>query len=173
MSRTITLIAAVGAALAVAVPSAWGTDQPDARSEGLNRLYGLGEYSPEMRALMLRSQALNEKYGLGAYSASTSAFRDAHERLPDAGRQVPTVSPDAFERAVAARNTGSVDRFIANDNRFRVEPASGPVTVAATGSGSDVEWPQIGIGIGLGIGIALMLGLMLGLRVTRHRPLAH
>jgi hypothetical protein len=101
---------------------------------------------------------------------STSVYRDAHERLPDSAR-VSTIAPDAFERAVDARGTGSVERFMANDNRFRVTPVGDPVTVGATGSGTDIEWPQIGIG--LGIGIALVLGLMLALRVTRHRPLAH
>jgi hypothetical protein len=189
------IIAAIGAALVVAVP-AFGQGQPvepqwmqalEARSQELNRAYGLGDYSPAIRALKLRSEALNKQYGLGAYSASavrimdaqgnpggqvsTTLFRDAHERLPDVGQQVSTISPDVFERAVAARDTSSGDRFIANDNRFRVEPGSRPATVAATGSGTDIEWPQVGIG--LGVGIALMLGLVFGLRVTRHRPLAH
>lgn len=246
MSRTITLIAAVGAALTVAVPSAWGKGQPvepqwrqalEARSQELNRQYGLGEYSPASRALKLRSEALNEKYGLGryastvtnsidarerafatkrnvqlssgtppdaferavisgtgardAYPASTvrisdalehpvsaggerTSMLDARERAFAAKRNVQLANgtpPDAFERAVTAGGTGSVDRFIANDNRFRVTPVNDPVTVSATGSGTDIEWPQIGIG--LGIGIALMLGLLLGLRATRQPPLAH
>jgi hypothetical protein len=246
MSRTITLIAAVGAALTVAVPSAWGKGQPvepqwmqalDARSQELNRRYGLGDYAPAVRALKLRSEALNAKYGLGryastvtnsidarerafatkrnvqlssgtppdaferaviagtgardAYPASTvrindalehpvsaggerTSMLDARERAFAAKRNVQLANgtpPDAFERAVTAGGTGSVDRFIANDNRFRVTPVNDPVTVSATGSGTDIEWPQIGIG--LGIGIALMLGLLLGLRATRQPPLAH
>ena len=265
MSRTITLIAAVGAALTVAVPSAWGKGQPvepqwrqalETRSQELNRQYGLGEYSPASRALKLRSEALNEKYGLGSYSSTVTKSIDARERSMSVGRDEQPTSvldarerafatkrdvqlssgtppdaferaviagtgardaypastvrindalehpvsaggertsmldarerafaakrnvqlangtpPDAFERAVTAGGTGSVDRFIANDNRFRVTPVNDPVTVSATGSGTDIEWPQIGIG--LGIGIALMLGLLLGLRATRQPPLAH
>jgi hypothetical protein len=265
MSRTITLIAAVGAAVAVAAPSALGKGQPvepqwmqalDARSQELNRVHGLGDYSPAIQALKLRSEALNQKYGLGAYPASTVRIDEARERpvvvgakqtsmldareqsfatkrnvqlsngtTPDAferavrtgstdelgaypastvrimdARTHPVVAggertsmldarerafvakrivqlsdggtlPDAFERAVGARGTGSLDHFNANDNRFRVTPVHDPVTVSATGTGDEIEWPQIGIG--LGIGIALMLGLGLGLKATRQPPLAH
>jgi hypothetical protein len=258
MSRTITLIAAVGAAFAVAAPTAWGQQvEPqwkqalDARSEGLNRMYGLGEYSPEMRALRLRSEALNEKYGLGAYPASTVRITDAREnpvstelismldareralvekstvRLPNGvtpdafertvsagstdrpdaypastvritdARENPVstelismldareqalvekrsvqlsnaISPDVFERAVGTRGTGSAEHFNANDNRFRVTPVDRPIDVAVTGSGDEIEWPQIGIGFG--VGMALALGLLLGLKATRQPPLAH
>jgi hypothetical protein len=242
MSRTITLIAAVGAALAVAVPSALGKGQPvepqwmqalEARSQELNRHYGLGEYASTVTksidarersmsvgrdeqptsVLDARERAFATKRNvqlstgtppdaferaviagtgaLGAYPASTVRINDALEHPVSAGgertsmldarerafvakRNVQLANgtpPDAFERAVAARSTGSVDPFIANDNRFRVTPVNDPVSVSATGSGTDIEWPQIGIG--LGIGIALMLGLLLGLRATRQPPLAH
>jgi opacity protein-like surface antigen len=221
MSRTITLIAAVGAAFAVAAPSAVGKSQPvepqwmqalEARSQELNRVYGLGEHSPAIRALKLRSEALNRTYGLGVYSASSvridealrnpvqvettgpsTTMLDGRERSFAAGREGQPMSmldsrerafaakrevqlsngtpPDAFERAVGNRGTGSLDQFIANDNRFRVTPVNDPVEVAATGSGDEIEWPQIGIGFG--VGIALALGLLLGLRATRHQTLAH
>ena len=226
MSRTITLIAAVGTALVVALP-AYGKGQPvepqwmqalDARSQELNRQHGLGEYSPAIRALKLRSEALNQQHGLGSYASTATNAIEARERSMSVGRdEQPTSAldarerafvakriaqlsggtppdaferavtargtgsgevqlssgtpPDAFERAVAARGTGSVDYFTANDNRFRVTPVNDPVTVSATGSGDEIEWPQIGIG--LGIGIALMLGLVLVLRATRQSPLAH
>src|SRR5918995_33632 len=88
MSRTITLVAAVGAALVVALP-AYGKGQPvepqwmqalDARSQELNRRYGLGDYAPAVRALKLRSEALNEKYGLGRYASTVTNSIDARER---------------------------------------------------------------------------------------------
>jgi hypothetical protein len=214
MSRTITITAAFGAALMLAVP-AWGKGQPpdtqtdavilrteaqladalrtvfgrvNQKAPGVFRNRGLDAYpSSTMLINEARRQVSTGDQGeFGAYPASTmlinqargqvsagqvaTPFRDAHERLPDSAR-VSTIAPDAFERAVDARGTSSVDRFTANDNRFRVTPVGDPVTVGATGSGTDIEWPQIGIG--LGIGIALALGLMLALRVTRHRPLAH
>jgi hypothetical protein len=201
MSRTITLIAAVGAALVVALP-AYGKGQPvesqwmqalEARSQELNRQHGLGDYSPAIRALKLRSEALNKQYGLGAYTSTVTKSIDARERSMSVGREDQSTSmldarersfaakrnvqlstttpPDVVERAVAGRDTGTTDRFFANDNRFRVTPVNEPTTVSATGSGDDIAWPQIGIGFG--VGIALALGLLLGLRATRQPPLAH
>lgn len=96
------------------------------------------------------------------------------------------IQPDAFERAVASKNTAG--RSLVFDNHrighepssagstlvfdnYRTEPVSPPTEIVATGSGRDLEWPQIGAG--LGIGIALMLGLFLTLRLVRVRPLAH
>jgi hypothetical protein len=95
MSRTITLIATVGAALAVAAPAS-GQGQPvepqwmqalEARSQELNRQHGLGEYSPAIRALKLRSEALNRQHGLGNYTSTP---------------------PDVFERAVAQSLQGGL-----------------------------------------------------------------
>jgi hypothetical protein len=199
MSRTITLIAAVGAALAVAAP-AYGKSQPvepqwmqalEARSQELNRQHGLGEYSPAIRALKLRSEALNQKYGLGAYPASTvrinealehpvttgserTSMLDARERAFVDKRNVQLSTgtpPDVFDRAVAARGTGTTEQFRAIDDRFRIDPGAQPTTVSATSSSDEIEWPQVGIGFG--IGIVLVLGLILGLRATRQHTLAH
>jgi hypothetical protein len=129
MSRTITLIAAVGAAVVVASP-AWGKGQPvepqwkqalDARSEGLNRMYGLGEYSPEMRALRLRSEALNQKYGLGAYAKSTFSAIDERERaLVEKGNVQPSTGtpPDAFERTVSAGRSEQWNAYPASTVRI-------------------------------------------------------
>jgi hypothetical protein len=129
--------------------------------------------------------------GFGAYPASTVRIMDAREHTVSAGgertsmldarersfvaKRIVQLSdgtpPDAFERAVGSRGTGSSDHFNANDNRFRVTPVNEPITVSATGSGDEIQWPQIGIGFG--VGIALALGLLLGLRATRQPPLAH
>src|SRR5918996_1985156 len=129
MSRTITLIAAVGAALAVAAPSALGKGQPvepqwmqalDARSQELNRRYGLGDYAPAVRALKLRSEALNEKYGLGRYASTVTNSIDARERAFATKRNVQLSSgtpPDAFERAVIA-GTGARDAYPASTVRI-------------------------------------------------------
>jgi len=196
MTRTISLITAtVGAALVFAVPAwgdNWGADkaQPtavspdwferaaavaiqkqdishmlnareralgvtvsqspsgfDARSDGLNRLYGLGEYSnpidareralvvpkttPQPQGFDARSDGMNRLYGLGEYSAPV----------------------------------------VADFDRFRIDPSNTPVTVSATSSDRDIEWPTIGFG--LGIALVLMLGLGLALKATHTRPFAH
>ena len=117
------------------------------RSEGLNRVHGLGEFATNsgsgykdafertvepqsLKAERARSEGLNRIYGLGEYAAD--GYRDAHERAVP-----PTTST--------------------------------PVSVTA--SGRELEWPQIGVGFG--IGIALALGLFLAMKTTRQRPLAH
>ncbi len=169
MTPKLSLITVVaGAALLLAAP-AWGSAQPavspddtsvqsataqqqaldavKARSDALNRQYGLGEYAPVTED---RSEALNRRYGLGEYAPP---------------------APDALERAVANRGTGS-DGFLSGDDHVRLAPADLPTIVVATSpSGREVEWPQIGVGFG--IGLLLMLGLVFALRVTRVRPLAH
>jgi hypothetical protein len=199
MTRTISIITAtVGAALLLAVPAYgdnWGADkaQPtavspdwferaaavavrkqdishmlnareralgvavnqtpngfDARSDGLNRLYGLGEYANPIdareRALVVpkttpqpvqsqgfdaRSDGMNRLYGLGEYAAPV----------------------------------------VADFDRFHIVPSNEPVTVSATSSGREIEWPTIGYG--LGIALVLMLGLGLALKATHTRPFAH
>ena len=118
----------------------------DARSDGLNRLYGLGEYSnpldareralvvpktaPQPQGFDARSDGMNRLYGLGEYAS-------------------PVVA----------------------DDRFRIDHSNVPVQVSATSSGRDIEWPTIGIGFG--IGIALLLGLGLVIKATHTRPFAH
>lgn len=195
MTRTISIITAtVGAALVFAVPAwgdNWGADkaqptavspdwferaaaaaiqkqdistmldareralvvtssQPsgfDARSDGLNRLYGLGEYSnpidareralvvpkttPQPQGFDARSEGMNRLYGLGEYAAPV----------------------------------------VADFDRFHIVPSNEPVTVSATSSSRDIEWPTIGYG--LGIALVLMLGLGLALKATHTRPFAH
>ena len=97
------------------------------------------------------------------------------------------ISPDAFERAVAAKNTTGRSLVFDNHRIGSESPSTGSSLVVrqlpgrargaadpdhrSSGSGREIEWPQIGVG--LGIGIALMLGLFLTLRLIHVRPLAH
>lgn len=113
----------------------------------------------------------------------------------DASDRAITAYPDVIERAVLARERAS--RFDANPavasypdaveravptpvqagplaghvDRYEIDLPKGPVPAATTGSGSEIEWPQLGIGFG--VGITVVLGLMLATRLTRRRPLAH
>jgi len=119
----------------------------DARSEGLNKLYGLGEYmnpidareralvvpktaTPQPQGFDARSDGLNRIYGLGKYAS-------------------PVVA----------------------DDRFRIDHTNVPVPVSAPTSGREIEWPEIGIGFG--VGLMLILGLVLTLKATHTRPFAH
>ncbi|MGH3078744.1 MAG: hypothetical protein ACRDPZ_11260 [Gaiellaceae bacterium] len=79
MTRTISFIAVVGAALLVAAPG-WGKGQPLAtdpateaqilRGQALDRHYGIGRFDvdPATEAQILRGQALDRHYGLGTFA---------------------------------------------------------------------------------------------------------
>ena len=155
MTRTISLIIGIATvALTVAVPTAFAEgrlagsqDQQAVAPDWFERAAIATQRNSQayvdaadrvvepqsLVALRLRSEGLNRINGLGEF-ATSSSYVDAHERA------VPPVS-----------NT--------------------PVSVTPTGSGRDIEWPQLGIGFG--IGIALVLGLILAMRTTRGRELAH
>ena len=198
MTRRISFITIVGAALMLAAP-AFGKGQLvphwqqalEARSEALNAKYGLGQHNPAIRALEVRSEALNRQYGLGVHSSSQMFDTlNARERALEAKSQVQSTSaidareesfgakreaqlaatsgPDAFERTVIASTRETVP--VVGDDRFGIDPTANPVPVETT-SGRDIEWPQVGVG--LGIGLLLGLCLVLAVRYTRIRPLAH
>jgi hypothetical protein len=200
MSRTISLITVIGAALVLAAP-AFGqgerfVEAPQwqqalmARSDGLNEKHGLGEYNSAVQALKLRSEALNRQYGLGEYTQSNVNVLDARERAFAVRGQVESKSMlDAREEAFGTKRdvqltaTSGPDAFertvvastrgsipVVADDRFRIDPTTNPVPGNVT-SGREIEWPQVGIGLGIGILLALALGL--AMRYTRIRPLAH
>ena len=154
MTPRISLIAAVVAVVAaVFAPTAladpWGSDRQNPTVVG----------SPDLvdRALAAEQQRL-------------ATMLDARERAYDTKRDVQIglgTYPDVTERAVAAHERANAFR---GDDRFRIDPTSQPVQVTTTGSGRDLEWPQVGVG--LGVGLALLLGLLLALR-SRRQPIPH
>jgi hypothetical protein len=170
---------------AVAPTSVW-EQALIARSQGLNARYGLGQHSPALKALQYRSEALNRQYGLGEFARVVpparltesivsreqtaramlqaerryGMFRDAGltdlstpAELRGAALRDVTHAPDAFERTVISSTR-----------------EASPVPVETT-SGSEVDWPQIGLGAGFGL--LLGLGLVVAIRFVRIRPLAH
>ena len=152
MTRITSFITAAGVAL-VLVPAAWGAPAPDV---------------VERTVAQHQRDFWNYDQQTGAKIVDTSpgvAVRNLPKGIAHGG-----TTPDAFERAVNARDTGSTKYFNANDNRFRDTPMNEPIEVAAS-SGDELEWLQIGIG--LAVGLLLALGLILGLRMVRTRALAH
>jgi hypothetical protein len=121
----------------------------DARSDGLNKMYGLGEYANPIdrreRGLVEKSQANNVQP-----TAGFDARSDGLNRLYGLGEYAPPVVAD---------------------DRFRIDHSNVPDTVSVTSSGRDIEWPQVGIGFG--VGLVLLLGLGLILKATHTRPFAH
>ena len=125
--------------------------QVDARSEGMNRLYGLGEYANPIdlreRGLVEKSQAQTK---VEQPTAGFDARSDGLNRIYGLGEYAPSVVAD---------------------DRFRIDHSNVPEPVSVTSSGRDIEWPQVGIGFG--VGLVLLLGLALTLRATHTRPFAH
>ena len=118
MTRTISFITVVGAALALAAPAfgqgaQYSFERPqwqqalEARSEGMNKKYGLGDYDPAIRALKLRSEELNRQHGLGeyagsAYPASTVLIEKALDNpVPVAGKDASDKDEPRTARARA------------------------------------------------------------------------
>jgi hypothetical protein len=103
---------------------------------------------------------------------NVSVYPDAFERAVNthlATQSNVSTYRDAFERAIASRIESGP--LVGHTDRYELDLPNGPVATTITGSGREIEWPQLGIGFG--IGMALMIGLILALRLTRSRPLAH
>ena len=62
-------------------------------------------------------------------------------------------------------------RSVGTDDQVRPDPNNVPSSAVSVTSGSEIEWPQLGIGFGLGI--LLVAGMWLAMRMTKGRPLAH
>ena len=60
---------------------------------------------------------------------------------------------------------------VGNSDQVGLNPNSLSTPTVSASSGSEIEWPQLGIGFGLGI--LLVAGLWLAIRMTKGRPLAH
>ncbi len=109
----------------------------------------------------------------------------------DRNDAIVRISPDLADRAVAARQADlgrmldarersqAVTRLATStpapepvrDDRFRIDPSSVSQPVAATVTGRELAWQQIGIGFAGGV--MLVLALLLALRMPRHRLPAH
>jgi hypothetical protein len=171
MTRTISIITAtIGAALLFAVPAYadnWGADQ---RSEPVR-------VSPDLIDRAVASEQNRLETMLDAREQALSVSIENRVYPVDRERALGTKNEltlssdfyaDGFSQALQTR--GSRPEPV-RDDRFRLDPGNAPSQVAATNSGTEIEWGQIGIG--LGIGLALALSLYLAMRHTRRRPLAH
>jgi hypothetical protein len=135
MTRRISLtITAVGAALMLAVPVAWGDN---------------GSAEPAR----IVTDAFER--GLAGEQAGWAAYRDTFERY-------------VTQKQGPVGSSGSLDSYA--DSASRTDVGHRYTPVAAPASGSEIEWPQLGIGFG--VGLLLALGLVLTVRMTRT-PLAH
>jgi hypothetical protein len=173
MTRTISIITAtVGAALLFAVPAwgdNWGSDQ---------RSVDVGYLNPDTadRSNAVRAQEQSSMLDAREKALSVSVEGrvdpiEAHDRALGTKNEITLNSDfyaDGFAQALQPRETRPDP---VRDDRFRIDHTNSPVQATPTSSGTEIEWPQIGVGFG--IGLVLALGLYLAMRFTRPRPLAH
>ncbi len=162
MTRRISLTIGVAVvALAVGVPTALG--------EGNKGRFAV---TPEPMSAVEYFKANELATLVQSGESALTGYRDAFERGNVVGSQPGvTTYRDAFQRGHVGR-TGLESNVASYRDAFeRTNPSSAPVATSPVGSGTEIEWPQVGIGLGLGIMLAL--GLWLAMRITRIRPLAH
>jgi hypothetical protein len=157
MTRTISLIIGIAVVALVAIPTAFG--------EG--RLAG----SPEQEGVAYFYA--NERATLGGRPATSYYTPQVLQRMSDGwaarGGVLTNVPASSYylPQQIETMSQGWAARG-------GLLPASANVATespAPTGSGRDVEWPQIGIGFGIGIVLAIVLGLTI--KATRPRTFAH
>ena len=179
MTRRISLTIGIAVvALAVGVPTAFGKgQQPSAvgyfKANELSTLVQSGKASA---VDVFRANELSTLVQSG--ESAPVGYRDAHER----GEVTTPVQSNVVNYRDSFERTGirgaSLDPVATSSNVStyrdafeRSNPQTAPATSSPAGSGTEIEWPQVGIGLALGV--ALMLGLLLAMRITRIRPLAH
>jgi hypothetical protein len=173
MTRKLTLTTAFAvAALGVGVPTALGADP---QQDGVAYFYANERATlveqPMSGAVAHDSHHVIQPAVTG--SADAVEFFYANERATmGLDSQAPFVSPDTQERIEAAGQPTAnlLTRSDSAESAIVAGQLDAPV-VSTGSSGTEIEWPQVGIG--LGIGILLGLGLWLALRYSRVRPLAH
>jgi len=114
-----------------------------------------------LKALQARSEALNRQYRLGEYAPTSSVSTESPSQRAERLRG------EALNRQyrLGEYSTPMVD------SHERVDLGNPPASVPTVSSGSEIDWPELGIGFG--VGMVLVLGLILTVRVGRSRPLAH
>ncbi len=150
-SRIGTVLATVGAVVALVASAQAATSRPAGMSEAA------------YRALMIRSEALNTLYGNAVTRLSPQQFKGLYQ----AGAN--RMEPQAFAALVA--------RSDALNRQFRLDRTSQPTTVVEqpTGSGNGFDWGDFGVGAAAMLGLVLLsgglAGAYFGRRIgTRPRP---
>jgi hypothetical protein len=169
--KTLITTVVAGLMLTVGVQSAWAGGMSDAsdRAQRDDELSTTVDARKEKEALAdyyklvfstieARQQALGRDFALGDFAvnntwqtgtSSSPAYGDASDRA--------AVS-DLYATSVA-------------DSHERVDLGNQPVATPTVSSGSEIAWPELGLGFGFGM--VLLLGLILTVRYSRSHPVAH
>jgi YD repeat-containing protein len=159
------IIGAAVAVLAFGVPTAFGEGRLAGSVDPQGDFWNYDENGAKIADTSpgVSAQELAQLYGGGQSLVSR----------PDSHDIVRTEGNGYIDAAARAQRIDVVVPTAFSDAHERSAPPTGsqPVASVGTGSGSELEWPQLGIGFGLGL--LLAIGLFLAMRVTRVRPLAH
>ena len=117
-------------------------------------------------ALTLGVQAVPAQERPATLAVSPEVARQVEMQSFDARPATLAVSPEVAGEVARQLEVRLDGQGIAQSSR-----QSEPATISVTSSGSEIGWPQVGIGFG--IGIVLALGLFVGLRMSRTRQPAH
>jgi len=194
--KALTTTAAIGATLALGVPTAWGSgdfgDHGDATQAKLAApLVIVRDHGDATQAKLELQQAPLEivrDHG-DATQAKLSVQQFPVEIVRDHGdatqaRLEPEPAPldilrdhgDAVQAKLVAQSTPPlvIVRDHGDATQAKITAQSSPEVFSAETpslSGREIEWSQLGIGVL--IGTVFALGLILAVRFTRSRPLAH
>ena len=189
MTRKLSLTTVIAVAALSGVPAALAADrQPDGVAYFYANEWATLVEQPVSGAVAHDSHHVVQPTVTG--SADAVKFFYANERATvGLDSQAPFVSPDTLERIEAAGQPAQSNLLTRSDSAESAIVAGRPITrsdsaesaivagsldapaVSTGSSGTEIEWPQIGVG--LGIGILLGLGLWLALSFGRIRLLAH
>ena len=151
MTRTISFIGIAVIALIVAVPAAFGAG----RFPGSQERSDFWNYDSHAKVAD-SSPGVEPQDLANLFAGSEAGIETNYPKV---------VSPDIVALLVAkngALDSSMVDALSANSER---------IEVSTIDSGTEIEWPQVGIG--LGFALLLAVGVGMAMRVAHVRPFAH
>jgi hypothetical protein len=186
--RFSTIITIVGAALVVAIPTAWGGERQGPGSLAVSpEVYDLTVSSDEPFAQRLGPGSLAVSPGVFEQTVSANekspiesnvgTYGDANQRGIVGDRAAWAAYRASFDKYVTEKQgpsgvVGSYEDAATRTGPVPNEPSpTNPSPITPTASGPDIQWPELGIGFG--VGMLVLLGLILTVRVGRSHPVAH
>ena len=189
MTRKLSLIIGIAVtALAFGIPTAFGEGQLGGPADGVAYFYAneratldfgsvihdhgdATQAKPQME--VLRDHGDATQASLLLQSTPTGFVRD-HGDATQASLLLQS-TPTGFIRdhgdATQAKLVEQGGTSVGSGDQVGLDPNSLSTPTVSASSGSEIEWPQLGIGFGLGI--LLVAGLWLAMRMTKGRTLAH
>ncbi|MBM2823733.1 MAG: hypothetical protein HW413_2479 [Thermoleophilia bacterium] len=155
--RILTTTALVGAALALSVPAAWGSEPYRDHGDATDAKLALQSQLAEV----VRDHGDAAQAKLAIQPALLEIVRDHG----DATQAKLVVEPAPL--AIVRDHGDATAAKLALQSSPEVFPAEQP----STATGREIEWSQLAIGVL--IGTVFAFGLILAVRFTRSRPLAH